>query len=89
MFRKYYIKLYFFYYIWYFKVSLYLVLKNPIDYRTQAIAAGNPVAVGIARRVLTELIRNGIASVEGVRRHRPIIPILVEISKSIHISVGK
>ena len=70
-------------------IILLFPLENPIDYRTQAIAAGNPVAVGIARRVLTELIRNGIASVEGVRRHRPIIPILVEISKSIHISVGK
>ena len=60
---------------------LYFVIGNPIDYRTQAIAAGHiVVAVGIARHDLHELDRSGSASVEVVRRHRPIIPILVEIS---------
>ena len=56
----------FFYYIWYFKVlvSLYLVLKNLIDYRTQANAGGNPGEVGKAGRVLTELAHSGIGSVE-------------------------
>ena len=62
-------------------IILLFPLENPIDYRTQAIAAGNPVvAVGNARRVLTELGRSGIGSAEVARRHRPIIPILVEIS---------
>ena len=63
-----------------YSTLLYLTIENPINYRTQAIAVANPVAVGKAGRVLTELIRSGIASVEDVRRHRPIIPILVEIS---------
>ena len=82
----------FFYYIWYFKVlvSLYLVLKNLIDYRTQAKDVGHTAAaVGTARRVLIELAGGRSANIEVGRRHRPIIPILVEISKSIHISVGK
>ena len=61
-------------------IILLFPLENPIDYRTQAIAVGNPRAAGSADRVLTELVRSGIASVEVVRRHRPIIPILVEIS---------
>ena len=69
---------------------LYFVIGNPIDYRTQAIAAeGNPVVAGMASRALKELDRTGKGSVEVTRRHSPIIPILVEISKSIHISVGK
>ena len=57
-----------------------LFIKKTIDYRTQAIAAGNPVARGTADRVLMELARSGIGSVKVVRRHRPIIYILVEIS---------
>ena len=61
-------------------IILLFPLENPIDYRTQAIAAGNPSAVGIADRVLKELVRSGIANVEVVRRHSPISNILVEIS---------
>ncbi len=69
---------------------LYFVIGNPIDYRTQAIAVGHPAAaVSIASRVLTEPTSSRSVSVEIGRRHGPIIPILVEISKSIHISVGK
>ena len=70
-------------------IILLFPLKNPIDYRTQAIAMGNPAVVGTAGRALIELARTGIGSVEVARRHSPISNILVEISKSIHISVGK
>ena len=60
---------------------LHYSLKKTIDYRTQAKPGfGNPVAAGKAGRVLRELVRTGIGSVEVERRHSPIIPILVEIS---------
>ena len=60
---------------------LYFVIGNPIDYRTQATAAGNPVVVGKAGRVLIELTRCLTPDeIPAVRRHSPIMPILVEIS---------
>ena len=59
---------------------LCFVIGNPIDYRTQAIAVGNPAVVGTAGRALIELARTGIGSVEVARRHSPISNILVEIS---------
>ena len=72
-----------------YSTLLYLTIENPIAYRTQAIAVGNPAVVGTAGRALIELARTGIGSVEVARRHSPIITILVSISKSIHIFVGK
>ena len=57
-----------------------LFIKKTIDYRTQAKATVNPSAVGVADRALIDLERSGRASAEAVRRHRPIINILVEIS---------
>ena len=56
-------------------IILLFSLENLIDYRTQAIAAGNPVDAGIAGRVLIEPGCNRASSVEVDRRHRPIIPI--------------
>ena len=47
-----------------YSTLLYLTIENPIDYRTQANAGGNPGEVGIAGRVLTELAHSGIGSVE-------------------------
>ena len=61
-------------------IILLFPLENPIDYRTQAIDAGNPVDAGIAGRVLIEPGCNRASSDEVERRHGPIIAILVEIS---------
>ena len=47
-----------------YSTLLYLTIENPIDYRTQAIAVGNPAVVGTVGSALIELARTGIGSVE-------------------------
>ena len=60
--------------------STYRDIRLQIDYRTQAIAAGHPAVGSATSRVLIELASSRVARVEIVRRHGPIIAILVEIS---------
>ena len=64
------------------KINYYLVLEIvlfllQIDYRTQAKAGGHPVDGSDTSRVLNELVSRRAARVESVRRHGPIIAILV------------